>query len=61
MLHLGTPRPGAGQERATKTRTQVLLDWSRRFEALGAAAKRTIGTLLPELAALLAAAEGAMR
>ena len=30
-------------------------------EALGAAAKRTIGTLLPELAALLAAAEGAMR
>ncbi len=39
MLHLGTPRPGAGQERATKTRTQVLLDWSRRFEALGAAAR----------------------
>ena len=39
MLHLGTPRPGAGQKRAAKTRTQTPLDWSRRFDALGAAAR----------------------
>ena len=39
----------------------VLARFAQSYEALGAAAKRTIGTLLPELAALLAAAEGAMR
>ena len=39
----------------------VLARFAKSYEALGAAAKRTIGTLLPELAALLAAAEGAMR
>ena len=39
----------------------VLARFVQSYEALSAAGKRTIETLLPELAALLAAAEGAMR
>lgn len=39
----------------------VLRRFAQSYAALGAAAKKTIETLLPELAALLAAAEGAMQ
>ena len=39
MLHLGTPRPGAGQKRPAKSRAQNVPDWPQRFEALGATAR----------------------
>ena len=47
--------PGAAEKLA------VLLPVLRRYAALGAAAKKTVEALLPELAALLEAAEGAMQ
>ena len=47
--------PGAAEKLA------VLRRFAQSYAALGPAAKKTIEALLPELAALLEAAEGAMQ
>ena len=57
--HLTGFDPGAAEKLAALL--PVLRRFAQSYAALGAAAKRTIGALLPELAALLEAAEGAMR
>ncbi len=51
--------PGASEKLAALL--PVLRRFAQSYAALGAAAKRTVEALLPELAALLEAAEGAMQ
>ena len=50
--------PGAAEKLAA---LPVLRRFAQSYAALGPAAKKTIEALLPELAALLEAAEGAMQ
>ena len=56
---LGALNPGAAEKLAALL--PVLTRFVQSYAALSAAAKKTVETLLPELAALLAAAEGAMQ
>lgn len=56
---LGSLNPGAAEKLAALL--PVLRRFVQSYAALSAAAKKTVETLLPELAALLAAAEGAMQ
>lgn len=51
--------PGASEKLAVLL--PVLRRFAQSYAALGAAAKKTVEALLPELAALLEAAEGAMQ
>ena len=51
--------PGAAEKLAVLL--PVLRRFAQSYAALGPAAKKTIEALLPELAALLEAAEGAMQ
>ena len=51
--------PGAAEKLAALL--PVLRRFAQSYAALGPAAKKTIEALLPELAALLEAAEGAMQ
>ena len=51
--------PGASEKLAALL--PVLGRFAQSYAALGAAAKKTVEALLPELAALLEAAEGAMQ
>ena len=51
--------PGASEKLAALL--PVLGRFAQSYAALGAAAKRTVEALLPELTALLEAAEGAMQ
>ena len=45
----------------TRLERELLTRFAQSYAALGPAAKKTIEALLPELAALLEAAEGAMQ